>query len=174
MTRWIVFVCALALTASAAEAATTTDTKSTIDQYVGQASIAYLKHDYPQAIRLYTAALDIHRKAPALDRDRWRMVVDNLGMSYGISGDNQSAKKIFEYGISVEPDYPMFHYNRACALAELGDPGGALAELKAAFANKHNMIAGERMPDPRTDSSFRRYMRDENFRRVVNDLLAAK
>lgn len=138
------------------------------------ASAAYLKHDFPEAIRLYTAALDIHRKTPVLDRDTWRVVVDNLGMSYGISGDNQRAKQIFEYGISVEPGYPMLHYNRACALAELNDPDGALAELKIAFANKNNMIAGERMPDPRRDSSFSRFQHDEKFRRTVTEILASK
>jgi hypothetical protein len=90
-------------------------------------------------------------------------------MSHGISGDNKTAKTIFEYGLSEDPTYPIFHYNLACAYAELNDLDNALVHLKAAAANKANMIPGERMPDPRTDSSFRPFLQDERFRKTVSE-----
>lgn len=71
-------------------------------QLVAQASAAYLKHDYRTAIQHYSRALDLEKSQPTLDKNTWRVVVDNLGMSYGISGDNQKAKEVFEYGLSKD------------------------------------------------------------------------
>jgi hypothetical protein len=36
------------------------------------------------------------------------------GMSYGISGRLQQEKVTFEYGLTQDPEYPMFYYNLAC------------------------------------------------------------
>ena len=97
-------------------------------------------------------------------------MVDNLGMSYGISGDNKKAKEIFEYGLSKDDTYPMFYYNLACAYAEMKDLDNAIVNLKRAFEYKENMIPGEQMPNPETDDSFSRYLKSEKFRRVVEEL----
>ena len=68
-------------------------------QYVSQGSAAYLKRDYKQAIHFYSQALELEKREPTLDKNIWRVLIDNLGMSYGISGDNKKAKEIFEYGV---------------------------------------------------------------------------
>ena len=99
-------------------------------QYVGQGSAAYLKQDYKKAIQLYGKALELEKKEPTLEKDIWRVLVDNLGMSYGISGDNKKAKEIFEYGLSKDDKYPMFYYNLACAFAEMNDLDNAIINLK--------------------------------------------
>jgi Tfp pilus assembly protein PilF len=91
-------------------------------------------------------------------------------MSYGISGDLKKAKETFEYGLSKDPDYPMFHYNMACTFAEMNDEDNAIAFLKSAFKNKENMIAGEVMPDPSNDSSFTRFMKDEKFLNALKEI----
>lgn len=67
---------------------------------VAEASAAFIKREYKKAIQLYSKALDLERERPTLDKNVWRVVVDNLGMSYGISGDNKKAKEVFEYGLS--------------------------------------------------------------------------
>src|SRR5262249_53343717 len=132
-------------------------------QYASQGSAAYLKRDYKKAIEFYSKALDAEKKEPTLDRTIWRVVVDNLGMSYGLSGDNKKAKEIFEYGLSRDDKYPMFYYNLACASAEMNDLDNTIANLKRAFEFRENMIPGEQIPDPATDDSFTRFQANEKF-----------
>ena len=73
-------------------------------------------------------------------------------MSYGISGDLKAAKETFGYGISEDPEYPMFYYNMACTYGEMDNMEKAIEYLRLAFARKDNMIQGEKFPDPATDS----------------------
>jgi hypothetical protein len=58
----------------------------------------------------------------------------------------------------------------ACAFAEEGDKGKALANLSLAFERKEHALKGEQMPDPRSDSSFQKYVRDEDFVRLMAKL----
>jgi tetratricopeptide (TPR) repeat protein len=139
-------------------------------QLVSQASAAYLKRDYKKAIQLYSKALDLEKERPTLDKNIWRVVVDNLGMSYGISGDNKKAKEVFEYGLSRDGAYPMFYYNLACAHAEMNNLDDAIKNLRLAFSHKANMIQGERMPDPAGDDSFARFLSDPRFRKLLEEI----
>lgn len=139
-------------------------------QFVAQASAAYLKQDYKTAIRFYSKALDLERKQPTLEKNMWRVVVDNLGISYGISGDNKKAKEVFEYGLSKDATYPMFYYNLACAHAEMNDIDNAITNLRLAFSYKANMISGEQIPDPAGDSSFARFLSDPRFRKLLGEI----
>jgi tetratricopeptide (TPR) repeat protein len=127
------------------------------------ASRFYLDRDYKRAIPPYQRALDLEKKERTLNQNLWRVLIDNLGMSYGISGDLKKAKETFEYGLSKDPKYPMFHYNLACTYGEMDDVDNAITYLKSAFENKQNMIKGERFPDPWTDSSFQRFMNNDKF-----------
>lgn len=130
----------------------------------------YLRGDYRAAIEPYRMALELEKLKPQLDQTMWRVLVDNLGMSYGLTGDLPNAKATFEYGLSKDPAYPMFHYLLACTYAEMGDLDAAIRYLKSAFANKRNVIPGEQMPDPATDDSFQRFMKDEKFLRALREL----
>jgi tetratricopeptide (TPR) repeat protein len=135
--------------------------------YLRDGSRAFLARDYKSAAELYARALELEQAQPSLSRDHWRTLVDNLGMAYGISGQLESARETFEYGLSRDPEYPMFHYNLACTYAELGQRDPAIAELELAFRYEANMIEGEELPDPRADSSFARYLMDEEFNRAL-------
>lgn len=137
---------------------------------VASASNAYLQRDYHTAIELYTRALDLDKKHSILNKNLWRFVVDNLGMSYGISGDNQRAKEIFEYGLSRDATYPMFYYNLACAHGEMNDMDRAIENLRLAFRYRANMIPGERLPDPARDSSFARFLNNPRFRQMLEEI----
>ena len=134
-----------------------------------QGSKFFLEGDYKRAIPPYQKALDREKAMPSLSQTLWRVMVDNLGMAYGISGDLKKAKATFQYGLSKDSKYPMFHYNMACTYAEMDDPDSAIVYLRQAFDYKDNMIKGEKMPDPWTDSSFQRFMSNEKF---VNALRA--
>ena len=140
---------------------------------VAQASAAYLKQDYKKAIQLYSKVLDLEGKLATLDKNAWRVVVDNLGMSYGISGDNKKAKEVFEYGLSKDDAYPMFYYNLACAHAEMNDLDNTIKNLRLAFNYKANMIPGEQMPDPAGDDSFARFLSDPRFRKLLEGIGAS-
>jgi tetratricopeptide (TPR) repeat protein len=137
--------------------------------YAQYGSGAYLKRDYKTAIQHYSKAVELNKQDRQMKAVIWRVVVDNLGMAYGMTGDLVNAKKTFEYGLSVQPDYPLFHYNMACTYGEMGDVDQAIASLRKAFSLEANMNRGESMPDPATDSSFKRFLKDEKFRAFLRE-----
>jgi len=135
-----------------------------------QASRLYLQHDYHGAIGPYSQALDMEKVNPELQKPLWYVLIDNLGMSYGITGDLQKAKETFEYGIAKDSTYPIFYYNLACTYAEMGKVEEASQSLKKAFEYKANVLRGETMPDPRTDDSFKKLMKNPDFRQLAETL----
>ncbi|MGH9787469.1 MAG: hypothetical protein ACRD4U_02045 [Candidatus Acidiferrales bacterium] len=142
-------------------------------EYMALGSRFFLQRQYTKAIQPYEKALALEKQERQLEQNFWRVLVDNLGIAYGITGKLAEAKAVFEYGISQEPDYPLFHYNLACAYAEMGDAENAQASLRAAFEHKDNMIPGEKMPDPRQDPSFQPLMqKNPDFRRFLDSLMA--
>jgi tetratricopeptide (TPR) repeat protein len=132
----------------------------------------YNRRKLEEAIVPYQKALDIEKKDRKLQQNFWRVLVDNLGMAYGITGDLKRARETFDYGVSQDKTYPMFYYNLACTYAEMNDMDTAMADLKTAFQYKDNVIKGESMPDPRTDDSFQRFMSNKKFRELVDSLTA--
>ena len=101
-----------------------------------------------------------------------RLLTDQAGMAYGISGDLQKARSIFEKAIAEDPEYPLYYYNLACADAEEKDLVGAQKHLREAFGRKANFIAGEKMPDPTADDSFLPYRHKQAFWSFVEELQA--
>jgi len=139
------------------------DYKPRAMEYLEFGSARYEEHDYANAAKYYQHALDLHNGGDTLAPVLWKVLVDNLGMSYGISGDNERAQKVFLAGIQQDPSYPMFYYNLACADAGMNDLDGALENLKKAHEHKANMLPGESLPDPKTDDSFTKYANDPKF-----------
>ena len=134
------------------------------------ASRYYLAGDYKRAIPSYQKALDREKQNRTLSDALWKVLVDNLGMSYGISGDLKKAKDTFEYGLSKDPKYPLFHYNMACTFAEMDDVDNTIKYLRQAFQYKDNMIKGEAFPDAWTDDSFQRFMKNEKFVNALKEM----
>jgi tetratricopeptide (TPR) repeat protein len=143
-------------------------------EYLIEGSKHYLKGDYKNAIPQYQKALDLEKKERNLEKKFWIVLVDNLGMAYGITGDIKSSFSVFEYGISVEPTYPLFYYNMACGHGELGEEDNAIKWLRLAYKHKANMMPGERFPNPETDSSFAKFMDSEKFRAAVKEMKSGK
>jgi len=138
-------------------------------------SALYIQNKYAHAILPYQKAFDLEKANPELDRTLWRVLIDNLGMAYGMTGHLKEARSTFEQGIQADPTYPMFHYNLACTFAGVNDLDHAMQSLATAFRYRKNQNPGEKgMPDPRQDSSFQRFMKNETFRNFVNDLTATK
>ena len=129
--------------------------------YLGQS--LFRQEKYSQAIAPYEKARDLEAAGVKLSSNQHRILVDQLVMSYGMSGDLNKARTLLESAIRQDPEYPLNYYNLACAFAEEGDKGGMLANLSFAFQHKDQIIKGEQMPDPRTDPSFEKYQQDPDF-----------
>jgi tetratricopeptide (TPR) repeat protein len=121
------------------------------------------RNDYQRAALQFEKALAQDKPASPLGRDAWKQLVVRLGMSYGIAGDLEKAKKVLQSGIAREPEYPLFYYNLACAFAEQGNRQQALDNLRLAYKHKDHALAEQRVPDPKGDSSFERFRNDRKF-----------
>ena len=139
--------------------------------YFREGSKLYIMQDYTDAIGPYQKALDLETQNPQIPKTDWFVLVDNLGMAYGMTGDLNHAEKVFDYGVSREPRYPLFYYNLACTYAERKKMDRTMNFLKTAFDLKANVLPGESMPDPRKDDSFQEFMKDKKFRDFVDSLL---
>jgi len=148
-------------------------TKSSYN-YAREGSAFFLKGNYQKAIEPYQKAIDLEKEQPKLDKNLWRAVIDNLAMSYGITGNLPKAKETLEYGMSKDPDYPMFYYIMANVYGEANDEDNAIVYLKRAYERKGNMIPGETFPDPMKDDSFQRFVKNEKFVKAVKELKQKK
>jgi tetratricopeptide (TPR) repeat protein len=133
------------------------------------ADTAYQRHNYRKAVEFYEKIIEFEKRQPKLDKSTWRVAVDNLGMSYIELGENDKAKQILEYGLSKDHTYPMFYYNLARVYAEMDDLDASLANLRKAFEYRNNLMPNEHLPNPATDVSFARFMRNERFLKAVKD-----
>jgi tetratricopeptide (TPR) repeat protein len=134
------------------------------------AQVLYRASMYKAAAPVFEAALvklkDDPDSAAGMMRDAktaTRVVTDQAGMAYGMSGDLRKARSLFESAIAGDPDYPMYYYNLACADAEEKNLEGARKHLQQAFARKANVVSGEAMPDPTKDDSFLPYRDNKEF-----------
>lgn len=139
-------------------------------ELAAEGSRLYIQRDYKGAIGLYSQALELEKANPKLEKSLWYVLIDNLGMSYGITGDLQKAKETFDYGVSKDPTYPIFYYNLACTYAEMGEATEAGDDLKKAFEYQANVLPGENMPDPLKDDSFKKLMKNKEFQELVETL----
>jgi len=139
------------------------------------AQILYKEQQFKAAAPMFERAVTMlkvsHEKGQTT---RIRVLTDQEGMAYGMSGDIRKARSIFENGIAEDPDYPLYYYNLACADAEEKDLAGAQKHLRAAFDRKANVIKGEEMPDPTTDNSFTPYRQNKQFWSFLESLQAQR
>ena len=123
-----------------------------------------------KAAMQYEQALELEKQGPSFPRPLWLVLVDQLGMSYGISGDLAKCRHLYEWAVTIEPEYPMFYYNLACSFAEMGKQDDAIKNLRLAFKYKGNSIPGESVPDPRTYSSFEKYLNNPEFKAALEQM----
>ncbi len=128
------------------------------------------QHNYAAAAELYQKALDLEKQERTLSKSFFRVLIDNLGMSYGLTGKLSNAKETFEYGITQDLEYPLFYYLLACTYGEMGKMDESLVQLRLAYRYKANVIPGESLPDPLKDDSFRKFVKDKNFIDAVHEM----
>ena len=129
-----------------------------------------LERKYGAASDAYSAALNNDPNGMLTD-DEKRQVRDQIGVSTALGGNLPKAKTIFEEAIKADPDYPLYRYNLACTYAEMDDLDAALEHLREAWKRRKNLPEGERFPDPRQDSSFKRFLNDKRFQDAVRDIV---
>jgi len=129
-----------------------------------------LEHKYGAASDAYSAALNNDPNGMLTDEEK-RQVRDQIGVSTALGGNLPKAKSIFEEAIKSDPDYPLYRYNLACTYAEMDDLDSAIEHLREAWKRRKNLAEGERFPDPRQDSSFKRFLSDKRFQDAVRDMV---
>lgn len=127
------------------------------------AQILYQHHMYGPAAPVYEKALVKLNEDSSSTKTMKRVITDQAGMSYGMSGNISKARAIFEKAVAADPDYPLYYYNLACADAEEKNLAGAKKHLQQAFDRKANVVPGETMPDPTQDDSFLPYRNNKDF-----------
>jgi tetratricopeptide (TPR) repeat protein len=136
----------------------------------GEAFVRQTSQGFAASITPYRRALQLEKKHRVLSHDAWLVLVDNLGMAYGVTGEIDEAREVLEYGIAQEPGYPLFYYEMACVYAETGDRAMVLEYLRRAFERRANVIPGVAMPDPESDDSFQKFMDDPAFVAALRNL----
>ncbi len=136
--------------------------------YLGQTF--FKEEKYAEAIGPYEKARALEKSGEVLSLDQHRIVTDQLVMAYGISGQVNKAHELLDNAIPQDTEYPLNYYNLACVFAEDGNKGKMLANIELAFQHKDHVLKGERMPDPRSDSSFQKYVQDDDFVKLMKAL----
>jgi tetratricopeptide (TPR) repeat protein len=137
--------------------------------YFALGNILYRQsRSYDTAAIYYQRTLD--SLPPRTDLNSRRIVVDQLALAYGISGQLKRSRDINAEAIKSDPDYPLYYYNLACADAEQGDAKNARIHLQQAFDRRANTIPGEPMPDPAKDDSILKLKGDQSFWTFVTAL----
>ncbi len=135
------------------------------------ADVLFEMRKFGAATDEYTAGLKLNDSQKQLSEDEVRHVTDQLGVATALGGNLRKAKTIFEEAIQRDPDYALYRYNLACTYAEMGDLDTALVHLQESWTRRRNLTEGERFPDPRQDSSFKRYVNDPRFQDAVRDMV---
>jgi len=130
----------------------------------------YYQERYSEAVPEYEKAMDLNARAKILNQFEERILIDNLGMAYALSGHLDKAKTFYEEAIKNDPAYPDYYYNLACTLAEQGDLDAALTNLKLGFERRSNSLPGESYPNPRTDDSFKKFLGNEKFEAALKEM----
>lgn len=122
----------------------------------------YRTEQYAAAAPLFERALTMLGQGKDQQMEE-RVLTDQAGMAYGISGNTAKAREIFSAAIARDPDYPLYYYNLACADAQENKLTDARAHLQEAFSRRANVLPGEQMPDPTKDDSFTPYRNNRGF-----------
>jgi predicted Zn-dependent protease len=136
--------------------------------YLGQT--LFKQEKYAEAVDPYEKARALEKGGKELSSDQHRILIDQLVMAYGISGQLKKAHDLLNEAIVQDPEYPLNYYNLACAFAEEGNKRKMLANLELAFQHRDHVLKGEQIPDPRSDSSFQKYIRDVEFMALMKTL----
>lgn len=125
---------------------------------------------YSAAVTAYEGLWKREGKQPSLGREMRRVMLDELGMAYGISGDLKKARSHYQTQIAADPDYAMYYYNLACTEAERENLKDTISNLREAFKRKSSLSPLEKLSDPREDNSFKRFLAEPEFQQLMKEI----
>jgi predicted Zn-dependent protease len=133
--------------------------------YLGQT--LFKEEKFAAAIVPYEKVRALEKAGTKLTLTQHRILGDQLAMAYGISGRTSDSKALIQESVRTDPSYPLNYYNLACVSADEDDKSGVLKNLSLAFQHKDQVLAGEQMPDPASDPSFKKYAQDADFKTLL-------
>ena len=83
----------------------------------------------------FEASLAAERQHSVLTPTELRALVGGAGAAFAAAGMHAEAAEAFALGAEREPTFALYHYNLACAHAELGARGEMLRSLSAALSS---------------------------------------
>jgi len=104
-----------------------------------------------------------------LKNSKHRMAIIAFGISYSNYGRLKDAQKVFEEALLKDPEYPLFHYNLACACAGQGDFPKALDHLKLTLKYRDNLEKFVELPNPVNDLSFKGLSNNAEFKALCKE-----
>jgi hypothetical protein len=140
-----------------------------LNDMIFYAQVLYDHQSFSAAAPLFEKALG-KVPADAAGQTMRRVLTDQAGMAYGISGNLAKSRAIFNDAVAKDPDYPLYYYNLACADAADNKLADARKHLQQAWDRKANMLPGEPFPDPSKDDSFTPHKNDKDFWAFVTSL----
>lgn len=144
--------------------------KHTAMEHFIDGSFYYTIGNYNLASYVYQKALILEKDQQSLEKKYFYVLIDNLGMAYGISGNLDKAIETLNYGLTIDSQFPMFYYNLACAYAEKDDIDNTIKYLSEAYKYKDNMLQGEEFPNPKKDDSFKKYLKVDKFKDALKNM----
>lgn len=141
------------------------------EAHVQLGDVLFLQNRYDAAAETYAKAAALEDKQKRLATEDRRRMLDQLGVSQAMGRHLDQAIATYKKAIEQDPEYPLFHYNLACSYAEKGDLDNALPHLKKSWELRDNMPRGQDFPDPRKDSSFKKFWNNPKFQEAVENMV---
>ena len=161
----------------------TSHPSTSFDHYFKAKSLLHQKQ-YKQAAEHLTTALGLEQTQRQLDLAQWRSLIGHLLDIYTATGDHTRIRELLDYGVSLDPTFPLFHLALARHYASLGDMDATLAALEKAYQyRKHGRSTASRIApaafrldpnafwiDPLSHPAFASFKKNEKFRKAVKDM----
>jgi hypothetical protein len=133
-------------------------------------TMAYLDKDFSSAADLLQISLDKEKQKRTLARDDFRLLVDNLAVSYRFTHNQIKSKETLDYGLTQDPKYPLFHYDMACYYGLEGDMNKALDELRLTYKYKSELSLSDQLADPLQEGCFGKFLKNKDFVKAVEEI----
>ena len=140
--------------------------------FLGEA--LYYQKKYRAAIEVHEPLLADELKDPQLAKllrnpEAPLVLIDNLAMAYGISGQHEQCLRTVEKGIELAPRYPYFYFTQACAYADMGGrEDEALASCEQAMRKSMKRLLLDRMLQAaRKDDSLAKLTHQNDLKRLI-------
>ena len=151
---------------------------SSFDYYqLGRAR--YLKQEYKPASDNFLEALVLERKERQLSIPEFRDLVVQAADSFGALKEIDNFRAVFDFGVAIDPSYPLFHWGLARYYAAKGDKGKTLECLGRMY---ENIAKEDRKPKdilftlntvrtvPEENSFMKAFMKDPAFKQAIKQM----